>query len=147
MRKNMASKVFLDANLILDFVLQRKGYEEGKVIFSHMEQGGFLGFVSPTVVQICAYWLTKAYGQQKAKEIVAALLSNISVVDTPHEQVLTALHSSMTDIEDAMLYYTALHHRLDFVISGDKHFQKHALPSLPVISPQDFIGLFINKQW
>lgn len=145
MRRNMAFKVFLDANLILDFVLQRKGYADGKVIFSHLEQGGFSGFVSPTVVQICSYWLTKAYGQQKTKEIVAALLSNVSVIDTPHEQVLAALHSSMTDIEDAMLYYTALHHRLDFVISNDKRFQKDALPSLPVVSPQDFIHLFINK--
>lgn len=141
----MAFKVFLDANLVLDFVLKRERYEEAKAIFRHLEQGGFSGFVSPTVVQISSYWLTKAYGSKKAKEIMAVLLSHVSTIDTPHEQVLAALHSSMTDIEDAMLYYTALHHRLDVVISGDKNFQKVALPSLPVVSPHDFIRLFLSE--
>jgi|SRR5690606_15672633 len=135
----MALKVFLDANLILDFVLKRKGYEEGKVIFTHLEQKDFLGFVSPTVVQICSYWVVKAHGLEKAKEIMTLLLSVVSVIDTPHKQVLSAFHSSMTDIEDAMLYYTALHHKLDVIISSDKHFQKEALPSLPVVVPEKFI--------
>lgn len=51
----------------------------------------------------------------------------------------------MNDIEDAMLYYTALYHKLDFVISSDQAFQAAALPSLPVISPKGFI-LLVNRQ-
>lgn len=138
----MAFKVFLDANVILDFVLQREGYEQGKIIISYAEQKKIFAFASPTVIQICSYWIAKAYGLAKTKEIVSTLLSFISTIDTPHEQVLTAIHSSMDDIEDALLYYTALHHRLDYVISQDKGFQKAALPSLPVISPTDLITRF-----
>ena len=135
----MASKVFLDANIVLDFVLQRDGYERAKTIVLWAEHRKIAGFVSPTVVQICAYWIAKAYGVKKTKEIMTALLTFLSTIDTPHEQVLTALHSSMDDIEDALLYYTALHHGLDYIISKDQAFQKAALPSLPVISPMDFI--------
>lgn len=36
-------------------------------------------------------------------------------------------------------------HKLDFVISRDQHFQKNSLPSLPVLSPQEFIAL-IQKE-
>jgi len=135
----MAFKVFLDVNILLDFVLQRDGYEQGKTIVSWAEQGKIAGFISPTVVQICSYWIAKAYGVDKAKEIMTTLLAFIRTVDTPHETVLTALHSSMNDIEDALLYYTALHHDMTHVISQDRAFQKTALPSLPVVSPTDFI--------
>ncbi|WP_028298921.1 type II toxin-antitoxin system VapC family toxin [Olivibacter sitiensis] len=138
----MAFKVFLDANVLLDFVLRREGYEQGKTIILHAEQKKIVAFVSPTVVQICSYWIAKAYGVSKTKEIMSTLLSFINIIDTPHEQVLTAIHSSMDDIEDALLYYTALHHRLDYVISSDQGFQKAALPSLPVISPIDFVARF-----
>ncbi|SEL42292.1 type II toxin-antitoxin system VapC family toxin [Parapedobacter koreensis] len=137
----MAFKVFLDANIILDFALRRAQYEQGKTIVSWAEQGKLIGFVSPTVVQICSYWTAKAYGIKKAKEIMATLLTFTHAVDTPHETVLAALHSSMDDIEDALLYYTALHHGIDYVISQDRAFQQAALPSLPVISPTDFIAL------
>ncbi|MGK6352674.1 type II toxin-antitoxin system VapC family toxin [Parapedobacter sp. DT-150] len=137
----MAFKGFLDANIILDFALQRERYEQSKTIISWAEQGKIIGFISPTVVQICSYWITKAYRINKAKEIMTTLLAFIHTVDTPHEAVLTALHSSMNDIEDALLYYTALHHDVDYVISQDRAFQQAALPSLPVISPTDFIGV------
>ncbi|MDR2283485.1 MAG: PIN domain-containing protein [Sphingobacterium sp.] len=142
----MAFKVFLDVNLILDFVLKRKGYLEAKLIFSHLEKGNFTAFISPTVIQICSYWIAKAHGVPKTKEIMTTLLSFASIIDTTHSQVLAALHSSMTDIEDAMLYYTALQHKLDVIISNDQHFQKSALPNMPVVSPQDFIRHYLDKK-
>ncbi len=45
----------------------------------------------------------------------------------------------MTDIEDALLYYTAIHHNMDIVISRDTAFQHAALPSLPVVPPADLL--------
>lgn len=137
----MAFKVLLDVNILLDFVVQRKDYEEGKTIIVWAEQGKIKGYITPSVVQICAYWIVKSYGSTKAKEILGLLLGFLDSLEIPHEQVLTAVHSSMTDVEDALLYYTALHHKLDFVISRDQHFQKNGLPSLPVLSPQEFIKL------
>jgi len=137
----MAFKVFLDANIVLNFALQREGYEPSKTIITWAEEGKISGFVSPTVVQICSYWIAKAYGIKKAKEIMTTLLAFTRTIDTPHEVVLAALHSSMNNIEDALQYYTALHHGMTYVISQDKAFQKAALPSLQVIFPTDFIQL------
>ena len=137
----MAFKAFLDANIILDFALQREGYEVSKTIIVWAEERKFNSFVSPTVIQICSYWIEKAYGVTKAKEIMTTLLAFTRTVDTPHEVVLTALHSSMNDIEDALLYYTALHYGMTYIVSQDKAFKKEALPSLPVISPADFVQI------
>ena len=135
----MALKVFFDANIILDFVLQREGYVQSMELIAAAEQKKIFAFTSPSVIQICSYWTAKAYGVAKAKEIMAVILSFIQTIDTPHEQVLAAIHSSMTDIEDALLYYTAIHHRMDMVISRDTSFQQAALPSLPVVPPADLL--------
>ncbi|MGV3599860.1 MAG: hypothetical protein ACO1N1_01590 [Dyadobacter fermentans] len=48
----------------------------------------------------------------------------------------------MNDIEDALQYYTALHHKIDFFISRDRDFQESALTLLPVSSPSDFLKTF-----
>ncbi|MBD0279026.1 MAG: hypothetical protein M3342_04885 [Bacteroidota bacterium] len=53
-----------------------------------------------------------------------------------------ALQSPITDIEDAILYHLALHHRLDyFVTENIKDFKKGALPSLPVITASQLLRL------
>lgn len=66
-------------------------------------------------------------------------MTDVTVIDLPHEIVLNALHSKITDIESALQYYTAVHHKLDYFISLDKQLQKQAIPVLPVYTPSDFL--------
>ena len=45
----------------------------------------------------------------------------------------------MVDVEDALQYYTALHHRLDYLITWDKELIQSAIPVLPACTPEEFI--------
>lgn len=136
----MASKVFLDANILLDFTLKRDDYEQARTIVSLAVEGSIQGYITPSIVHIVGYWLTKAYGNSKAKTILLTLLTDITVIDLPHEIVLNALHSKITDIEDALQYYTAVHYKLDYFISRDKQLQKQGIPILPICTPQEFLS-------
>lgn len=136
----MASKVFLDANILLDFTLKRDDYEQARTIVSLAVDGSIQGYITPSIVHIVGYWLTKAYGNSKAKTILLTLLTDITVIDLPHEIVLNALHSKITDIEDALQYYTAVHYKLDYFISRDKQLQKQGIPILPICTPQEFLS-------
>lgn len=135
----MASKVFLDANILLDFTLKREEYEQSRQIVELAVDGSIQAFITPSIVHILGYWLTKAYGNAKAKELLLTLMADITVIDLPHEIVLNALHSKINDIEDALQYYTAMHHRLDYFISRDKQLQKQSIPVLPVCSPRELL--------
>ena len=135
----MASKVFLDANVLLDFTLKRPAYSVAKRIMELVVNGQVQAFVTPSIVHILGYWLTKAYGSAKARELLLTLLSDVTVVDINHEITLNALHSKVRDIEDALQYYTAIHHKTDFFISRDKTLQKESTPSLPVYRPEEFL--------
>ncbi len=74
------------------------------------------------------YWLTKAYSIDLSKEILLTLLNDVKVVDI--------------DPEDAIQYYTALYHKVDFFISDDKKLQRQAFPSLPIYSIESFLKMF-----
>lgn len=102
----MAFRVMLDANIILDYTLKRNDYETAKHILSLAVDGSIKAFITPSIIHICDYWLTKAYGQDKAKKLMLTLLADITSIDINHATTIAALHSSLTDIEDALQYYT-----------------------------------------
>lgn len=135
----MAFKVMLDANIILDYSLKRNDYETAKRILMFAIDGSIKAFVTPSIVHICGYWLTKAYGREKAKKLMLTVLADITSIDINHETTIAALHSSIKDIEDALQYYAALHHKLDYFISRDKQLNKEALEVLPVYTPEQFL--------
>jgi predicted nucleic acid-binding protein len=137
----MASKIFVDANVLLDFSLKRDNYSVSKQLIQLIIDGELQAFITPSIVHITGYWLTKAYGADKAKQILLQLLTDIQVIDCNHAVAINALNSKMADIEDALQYYTALHHKIDFFITEDKNLQKSAIPNLPVYSSQDFLNL------
>lgn len=139
----MASNVFLDANIILDFTLKRSSYNVAKEIINLAVTGRINAFVTPSIIQICEYWLTKAYGYAKAKEPLLTLLNDVACIDIPHDKVVNSLHSSIKDMEDAIQYYCALHHKIDYFISRDKDLQKRGIPALPVYGPEEFLQKFL----
>jgi predicted nucleic acid-binding protein len=139
----MASRIFLDANILLGFTLKRTSFDVSRKIVELVVSRQVQGFITPAIVHIVGHWLTKAYGNSKAKELLLILLIDIHVIDMNHETTLNALHSKINDIEDALQYYSALHHKLDFFISMDKKLQKSAIAVLPVLTPDEFLKDFI----
>ncbi len=135
----MASKVFLDANILLDLTLKRDGYETARQIIELAVNGQIQAFITPSIVHITGYWLTKAYGHAKAKELLLTLLTDVYVIDTNHAITVHALHSKIKDIEDSLQYYSALHHKIDYLVTQDKDLQKASIPALPVYSPEEFL--------
>lgn len=138
----MATKVFLDANILLDFILKREYYADAKQVFELIEEGHVNGYITSSVLHITGYWVGKEYGVTKAKSILLSLLNIVTVIDIRHETVVNALHSKIDDIEDALQYYTAIHHKLDYFITRDKQLKKDSTPALQVYSPADFVNRF-----
>ena len=135
----MAFRIFLDTDILLDFTLKREAYASARKLMEWAVKGRVQVFITTNVVNNAAYWLTKAYGAAKAKELLAALLADIQVIDIGHEITVNALHSRITDVEQALQYYTALHHKLDYFITRDSALDKAASAVLPVCRPEEFI--------
>ncbi|MHB1920923.1 MAG: PIN domain-containing protein [Chitinophagaceae bacterium] len=124
----MASKVFLDANILLDLTLRRVNYGAAKEIMLLAIGGRIQAFVTSSIIHILGYWLTKAYDHKKAKEIILSLLHDITCIDIQQEQVISSLHSTIRDMEDALQYYAAIHHRLDYIYKQGQPIAKGLHP-------------------
>ena len=142
----MVFKIIPDANILLDLMLKRSDdYEDLLRIYQSIVENRYHGFVTTSIVHTCGYWLSKAFTEMYAKQTLIGLLNDVRIIDAPHRIVEDALYSDMKDIEDALQYYTALHHKLDVFISRDKGFIKSSKPILPVLHPKDFIKRYIDN--
>ena len=135
----MAVRVFLDANVLLDFTLKRTHYSISRQIFELAENGEIDLFTSPAIVHITAYWLTKAYGKTRAKELLRLMMEQLYVIDASHEITLLALHSDIEDVEDAIQYFTAVHHKLQYFLTWDKGLIKNRSKKPFILSPEQFL--------
>ena len=135
----MAFRVFLDASILLDFALKRPEYESARTLIEWVVQGRVEAYVTPAVIQDTARWLKKVYGPERAKELLLALLADVIVIDGGHTVAVSALHSDMSDLDEALSYYAAMHHKLDYFITRDEDLPKAAIPVLPVCTPEEFL--------
>lgn len=134
----MAAKIFLDANILLDYTLKREYFDDAEKVLNLVLNKKANAFITSSVLHITGYWISKAYGTKKAKELLISFLADITIIDIPHEIAIVALHSKIDDIEDALQYYTAIHHKLDYFISRDKQLKKDGISILPVYTPKEF---------
>jgi predicted nucleic acid-binding protein len=137
----MASKVFLDANFLLDLTLHRSDFENAAFIMRAGIDGEIELVTTPAVLHITSYFLTKAFNLKQAKQIISTLLNNIQVIDCNHTTALMAINSNIDDIEDALQYFAAISHGVDHFISSDKRLKKSALPQLPVLTASEIIDI------
>jgi len=138
----MASKIFLDANVLLDLTLKRADYDEAKTILDLAIGGRVQAFTTSSVVHIAGYYIAKVYGSKKAKNLLLGILMDVTIIDLTHEMTIVALSSNLEDIEDSLQYYAAIHHKIDCFISRDKQLKKDSIPGLPVYTPKEFIEEF-----
>jgi predicted nucleic acid-binding protein len=135
----MANKVFVDANVILDFILKREKFESAKILFELGERNQLKLYISSSILHIIAYWLTKHLGSTVTKTTMLILLEHIKVLEGSHDCAVRALESDFNDIEDAFQYFIALQNKMDFIISFDKGFQKFSSEKLQIIEVEEFL--------
>lgn len=138
----MAYKIFIDANVLLDLSLKRKGYEEAEQLFIEIGKGKFNAYMSSSVLHIVFYILSKELSIEITKTILLNFLEEIQLIDLNKEIAVNALNSKIKDSEDALQYYVALHHNVDFFISNDKQLKKESIPNLPVYTTLEFVNAF-----
>ncbi len=135
----MSNRIYLDANILLDYVLDRPDKESAAKILQLINNGNIKAFISSSIIHILSYVLSKTFSIEKTKEVIISIIHDIELIDMPKEIVLQSLNSKMNDIEDALQYHVALYNKIDFFISNDKKLKKEAIPALPIYTPKELM--------
>jgi predicted nucleic acid-binding protein len=142
--KNMANKLFLDTNILIDYTLRREfELQATNIIFELSEDRKIELYVSESVITTAFYFLQKE--KINGLAILRELSNYINVVPLKKDILFSQLEY-FKEAEDGMLYFMAAKANLNFFITRNiKHF-KFQLPSLPVFTPTQFLNLYNSSK-
>jgi predicted nucleic acid-binding protein len=135
----MAYKIYFDVNALLDLTLLRNNHNDIETVIKEVEKGTLRGFVCGATIHTISYFLIKKYNIDKTKQILLNLLSFISIVDLPKEDIQKALFMNLRDIEDAIQVQTALTYKMDYFLTSDKQLIKASSETMPILNASSFL--------
>ena len=140
-------KVFLDTNIIMDFLeKERKRHAASSAVIRECLVGNIKGCISETVVTNCSYLLRKTYSQTQLNEIFSNFSLYFEYLSINNLSIQKACKVNIRDLEDAILYQIALEHSCQyFVTTNSKDFFSISQPILKVVTPEEFMEIYNSK--
>lgn len=129
-------KVFLDTNIILDFLLKREPFiNEVDNIFKMKDEKDIEFFISSLSVANIAYIIDKL--NKKPHTYISSLLFWFSVLPLTKESIEQAAVSKFDDFEDGLQYFIAKSFgSIDAIITRNRGDFKTSI--IPVFTPTEF---------
>lgn len=134
-------KIFLDTNIILDFLQERSGFKSAKQIFDLAGNREYCRiYTSFLAIADSAYILRKTFKTDRLKEIFKSFMNFCNVLPMNDMQLYEAVRSGNSpDFEDNLQIMCAEHGGCDLIITNNvSHFRAHT--DIPVLSPDEFIS-------
>jgi predicted nucleic acid-binding protein len=143
----MISSLFIDTDIILDILLDRKEFfEDSSAIFKKFEDGEVLLFTSASIIINAQYVGQKQIGKNECRWAINYLLNYFLLIEPDINILKRAYNSKFTDVEDAIQYYTATKKEgIDYFITRNIKDFKNSIPQLPVLTPTQFLKLFTQN--
>jgi predicted nucleic acid-binding protein len=132
-------RLYLDANVILDYLQRRPNAEfvQKILLMAHKNQ---VSLITSVLNFATIFYIEKRRDHSTRKILERFKLINkvISPVDQTAQSYHAALNSNFSDFEDALQYFAAMESGSNFIISGNKKDFKHAV--IPVLTSKEYIN-------
>lgn len=131
-------KIFLDTNIIIDFVQKREGEVYVRQILDYANSGEWRRlYVSYLSMANMAFILRKS-GLSFVKETERDTMKWCNVLPSGDMQIMSAMKSGSPDFEDALQIACAEEKDCDLIITRNPdHFRDYT--EIPVLSPEEFV--------
>src|SRR3989304_5083810 len=129
--------VFVDNDVILDILLERKDFAYSSKVVEHIEKGEVKGFTSPIIFTNTFYLISKAKNNSKAWLALRKLKLLFKVTRINENIIDRALASVFRDFEDAIQYYSALDSKAKYLVTRNK--SDYIGEEVVVLTPQELL--------
>ena len=136
--------LFLDTNVLIDFLSDRKPFsDDAAILFNYSLNKELKIYVSAVSYNNIYYIIRKSLTHQSTIRILNELQELTECIDVTNEVIKNSLNSDFKDFEDAIQYFCAKSEsKIDFIVTrNSKDFK---LSSLPVISPKEALTMIAN---
>jgi predicted nucleic acid-binding protein len=136
------TKVFLDTDIILDFLGDRKPFSHAALaIFLAAYNKQVALHTSSNSITTAYYILCKLTSEKHARELITGLLDHITIIPVRHSTLKSAFTSPFKDVEDAVQYHTASTiSSMHCIIT--RNVRDYKKSTLNVITSDEFIKTF-----
>lgn len=133
-------RVFLDTNVVLDFLMEREGFQQdAETILAQAYNGKFCLFLSSLSFSNIAYIARQLYKGDQLYDLLNQVRGLVSVSEVDSWVVDLALKLRAKDFEDALQYYSALKANADIIVT--RNLKDFSFSDIKVASPKDFLRL------
>lgn len=102
----MAFKVFLDTDVIIDFLIDRQPHTNAATLIFELCENGIIEIYTSSLCVINVHYVIKrVIGEKKAREVIHELLYLFEVLEVSKDHLISALKSDFKDFEDALQHY------------------------------------------
>lgn len=135
------TKVFIDSDVVLDFLTKREPFHEDAMrIFEYASRGKLKLFVSSLSVNNINYVVSKLESAEKAKKQLIALLGLIEILPVAQSTVKKSLFSDFRDFEDGLQNFCAEEGKLTTIVT--RNIKDYSSSSLVIQTPKEFLAGF-----
>jgi len=135
----MKQSIFIDTNVVLDFLLNREPFSSyASIILALSEEKKIKVYISPLTISNCYYILRKLASHAKVIRNLQKLLLITNITSISRQDVALALNSNFKDLEDAMQHFSAISHaKIDVILTRNVKDYKNS--ELPVMTPETYL--------
>ena len=131
----MKTKLFLDTNIVIDYIAHRAHFLSAATLMDMGYRGEVELYITNLTIANTLYILRKEIGMEPAKEYMKSLCSFVKIAPSTQHETKQAFETSNPDFEDALQYFSAVSVNADVVITrNEKHFRFSTIPVMDAMT-------------
>jgi predicted nucleic acid-binding protein len=134
----MAYKIFLDANIIIDLLMERKQELDAiNEIFNLAEKEIISLYISESII-VNAFYILRKEKRIDSLSVFREMCRTVNILPFTKDTLYQPIEK-YHDKEDGLLYFLALKAKMNYFITRNVKDFTFLFPSLPVLSPTNFL--------
>ena len=131
-------KLFIDSNILIDLIDKREPFYNDIALISTLAENQEFKMAASSISFVNTFYvISRKLDPKLINEALKKFRLICAVSSVDEINIDKSLISDFNDFEDAVQYYSALHHKCDIIITRNKKDFKNA--EIPVLTPEEFL--------
>ena len=123
-------RIFLDTNILIDYIDDRAGADDAEQIFACGFSGELQLFASSLTFANMAY-IIKGRTQEEKYDALSQMANVVEILDLSKQEVMAAIAHPVKNFEDMLQYQCAKAAGCDYIVTNDRrHYDFSDIPHL-----------------
>jgi len=138
----MKTIVFIDTNILIDFLAKREEYLPAANVLSLAKEGKIDAYITNLTLANTMYILRKQLTTEAMMATMRSLCSFIHIAPSTEEETKFAFDTPNPDFEDALQYASAVAVKANYILTrNEKHFMYATIPVMDCRSYLDAVEI------